>query len=240
VAKPLIGICAALEHARYSVWEQVVHMLPAPYVEAVHAAGAMAVLLPVDASLVPEVDPLLDRIDGLLVAGGSDIDPTFYGATEIHPETAGMVPERDRFEIAMVRGAVERDMPALGICRGMQLINVALGGTLIQHVPDTVGHHDHRRTLGSFENADHVVRLQPGSLAARAAGEERHATKSHHHQAVDLLGDGLVASGWADDDLVEAIEAPEQQYLLGVQWHPEVDQESGVVASLVSATRARV
>ena len=116
----------------------------------------------------------------------------------------------------------------------MQLINVARGGTLIQHLPDDVGHTDHRRSLGSFDNADHDVRLAPGSVAARACGELVHGTKSHHHQAVDALGEGVVASGWSElDDLVEAIEVPEASWCLGVQWHPEVDPSSRVVRSFV-------
>ncbi len=137
----------------------------------------------------------------------------------------------------MTLRALERDIPVLGICRGMQLLNVTLGGTLIQHLPDDVGHTDHRRALGSFDNADHDVRLAPGSLAARACGETRHATKSHHHQAVDALGSGVVASGWSVlDDLIEAIEVPEARWALGVQWHPEVDPRSRVVRSFVADT----
>ena len=145
-------------------------------------------------------------------------------------------PERDAAEIPLAVRALERDLPLLGICRGMQLLNVALGGRLIQHLPDDVGHGDHRRHLGSFENADHDVRLAPGSLAARACGELLHATKSHHHQGVDRLGEGFVASGWSVlDELVEAIEVPGRTYALGVQWHPEVDPRSHVVGSLVAA-----
>jgi putative glutamine amidotransferase len=135
---------------------------------------------------------------------------------------------------------VERDLPLLGICRGMQLLNVALGGTLIQHLPDDLGHCDHRRHLGSFDNADHDVRLAPGSIAAEACGELLHTTKSHHHQAVDRLGDGLAATGWSVlDDLVEAIEVPDARWALGVQWHPEVDPASGVVAALVAEAAPR-
>jgi putative glutamine amidotransferase len=156
----------------------------------------------------------------------------------------GTVPERDRFEIALTAAAIERDLPVLGICRGMQLINVARGGTLLQHLPDQFGHHEHRRVVGSFDGADHDVQLLAGTLALRVAGEARHATKSHHHQGVDRLGEGLVVSGTsALDGLPEAIELPERQFVLGVQWHPEADALSPVVGALVAAadahTRAR-
>ncbi len=152
--------------------------------------------------------------------------------------TTGTVPERDAFEIALARGALERDVPLLGVCRGMQVMNVARGGTLIQHLPDSVGHEDHRRTLGSFDNSDHDVRLADGSLAARAAGEAIHSTKSHHHQGVDRIGEGLEPSGWATiDDLVETIEDPTRRFALGVQWHPEVDEGSALVAALVEEAR---
>ncbi len=154
----------------------------------------------------------------------------------VHPETADFVPERDAFEIALVRGAIERDMPVLGICRGMQLINVACGGTLLQHLPERYGHHEHRRVLGSFDGADHDVALNEGSAAAAAAGELSHATKSHHHQGVDRLGEGLVVTGVSTlDDLPEAIELPDSSFVLGVQWHPEADPASMVVAAFVDA-----
>ena len=132
---------------------------------------------------------MLDVLDGLILAGGADIDPATYGEAP-HAATAGTWPERDDFEVALARRALERDIPLLGICRGMQLMNVARGGTLIQHLPDDVGHEDHRRVPGSFDGADHDVRLADGSLAARAAGEVDHATKSHHHQAIARAGGG--------------------------------------------------
>jgi putative glutamine amidotransferase len=148
------------------------------------------------------------------------------------------VPERDRVEIALTTAAVERDMPVLGICRGMQVMNVALGGTLRQHVPDDVGHTEHRRNLGTFDGNDHAVTLASGSLAARAAGELDHNTKSHHHQAVATIGDGLTVSGRsALDDLPEAIERPDNRFVLGVQWHPEADEHSRVIAALVEEAR---
>ncbi len=140
-------------------------MLPRSYATAVQAAGGLALLLPPDQVVAEAPDPLLDRLDALILAGGSDVDPATYGAAP-HPETGGTWPERDRFEVALARGALEREMPLLGVCRGMQIVNVALGGTLVQHLPDALGSDEHRHTPGAF--ADHEVRLEPGSLAAGA------------------------------------------------------------------------
>jgi|SRR5215207_4316487 len=233
--RPVIGICAALERARWTVWENEAFLLSRAYVDAVQSAGGLAYMIPPDGRTGEDPDAALEPLDALVLAGGADVDPGAYGA-ERHRCTTGTRPERDAAEIPLARRALERDLPLLGICRGMQLLNVALGGTLIQHLPDDVGHGDHRRQLGSFDDADHDVRLAPASLAARACGELVHATKSHHHQGVDRLGEGLVASGWSVlDDLVEAIEFPAARWVLGVQWHPEVDPGSGVVAALVSA-----
>jgi len=238
----VIGICAALERARWSVWDQQAALTPMSYVQAVQRAGAMALLLAPDPALVREPAQALELIDGLMLAGGADIDPSSYGA-ERHAETVDTVPERDAFEIALTRAAIERDMPVLGICRGMQLINVACGGTLVQHLPEHLGHQEHRRVLGSFDGSDHDVILSEGSLAASAAGETLHATKSHHHQGVDRLGEGLVVSGTSMlDDLAEAIEweggPSDRRFVLGVQWHPEADLASSVVAALVNAASA--
>jgi putative glutamine amidotransferase len=244
MGRPKIGICTALERAQWSVWDQQAVLLPRSYVDAVQSAGAMAVLLAPDAYLTDDPSEALEAIDGLLLAGGADIDPSCYGAQR-HAETVGTVPERDAFEIALVRGALARGMPVLGICRGMQLINVAHGGTLRQHLPECMGHHEHCRVPGTFEDADHDVRLNEGSLAARAAGETEHATKSHHHQGVDRVGEGLVVSGYsAVDELPEAIELDGSPnggpWMLGVQWHPEADPSSRVVKALVDAARAGV
>jgi putative glutamine amidotransferase len=233
-SRPLIGICTALERARWGMWEQEAVLLSRSYVEAVQSAGALAVMLAPDELLLEDPSEALDLIDGLMLAGGADIDPASYGA-ERHPETVETVPERDRFEIALVRAAVERDMPVLGICRGMQLINVAYGGTLLQHLPERFGHHEHLRVAGTFDGADHDVDLLAGSLAARAAGETHHATKSHHHQGVDRLGEGLCITGSSSmDGLPEAIEMPGRRFVLGVQWHPEADATSRVVEALVA------
>jgi putative glutamine amidotransferase len=212
-------------------------LMPASYIEALQRAGAIAVLLPPDAELAADPEEALEGLDGLMLAGGADIDPGSY-EHQAHPMTVDTVPVRDAFEIALTRAAIDRDLPVLGICRGMQLINVALGGTLHQHIPEQVGHEEHRRVLGSFEGADHDVALTHDSLAARAAGEVAHATKSHHHQGVDRLGDGVIVSGHSVlDGLPEAIELAGSHFVLGVQWHPEADPDSGVIAAFVEACR---
>jgi putative glutamine amidotransferase len=237
MSRPVIGICTALEQARWSVWDEQALLLPRSYVLAIQRAGGLAVMLPIDDAAEQDPAQMLGLIDGLVLAGGADIDPASYGQ-KAHETTTGTVPERDAFEIALVRAAIERSMPVLGICRGMQVLNVALGGTLHQHVPDDVGHAEHRRNLGTFDGNDHDVVLAPGSLAALAAGEERHATKSHHHQSVATIGDGLTVTGRSTlDELPEAIEVVGKPFVLGVQWHPEADETSRVISSLVEQAR---
>lgn len=237
-SRPVIGVCTALERAQWSVWEQRAALLPTNYLDAIRRAGGMALLLAPDPVLTEAPDEALDLLDGLMLVGGADIDPATYGAA-YDPATVDPVPERDACEIALTRRAVERGIPLLGICRGMQLLNVALGGTLHQHLPDRYGHHEHLKARGSFDGADHDVRLTPGSLAARAAGEELHGTKSHHHQGVDRVGEGLVVTGTATiDGLPEALELPGADFVLGVQWHPEADERSRVIGALVEAAQA--
>ncbi len=234
-SRPLIGICTALEHACWAMWEQQAALLPSSYVQAVQRGGGLALMLPPDPGSTERPQETLDALDGLMLAGGADIDPASYGR-QAEPETVGSVPQRDAFEISLVRAAIARDMPVLGICRGMQLINVALGGTLHQHLPQRFGHEEHLRSFGSFEDSDHEVDLLPGSLAARAAGELAHVTKSHHHQGVDEVGQELLVSGVARmDGLAEAIELTSRRFVLGVQWHPEADESSRVVAAFVGA-----
>jgi putative glutamine amidotransferase len=221
VGRPVIGLCAAIERARWSVWDDAAVLLPRAYPIAVQRAGGLALVLPPDPAAVGDPDETLDLLDGLLLAGGADY---------------GEYPERDAYELALATRAMERDLPFLGVCRGMQLMNLARGGTLIEHLPDTLGHEDHRATPGAF--GDHDVRLAAGSLAARAAGSELHPTKSHHHQGVDTIGAGLEVTGWASiDDLPEAIEDPSRRFALGVQWHPEADPVGAEIAALVEAAR---
>lgn len=236
--RPIIGVCAALEPAKWAVWDLPADLLPRMYVEAVQRAGGAPVLLPVDQGWVDDPGAVLDRIDGLLLAGGSDVDPASYGA-EPHPKTFGALPLRDECEIALLREALERDMPVLGICRGMQLMNVARGGTLIQHLTDFVGDRRHQPTLGSFEGTGHSVLLDEGSAVARAAGVTELNALSHHHQAVDVIGDGVVISGRsASDDLPEALELPGHRFAIGVQWHPEADEHDPVIPAFVRAVAA--
>jgi putative glutamine amidotransferase len=211
-----IGLCAVRERARWAFWDQTAHLVADTYVEAVQSTGAHALLLPVTGR-APEA--LLDRVDGLMVIGGADLDPATYGQERSeHTETTYR--ERDEFELALTRAAIERGLPFLGICRGMQLLNVALGGTLNQHLVGDDGVPSHRRIIGTFDGTEHEIDLTPGSLAERALGGPVHVARCHHHQAVDRLGADLTVSGRARDGVVEAIELPDG-WALGVQWHPE-------------------
>jgi putative glutamine amidotransferase len=230
--RPLIGVCAAVEKASFGVWsEEPAVLLPLSYARAIHGAGGMMAMLPPDRRATEDPAELLDRIDALVLGGGADIDPETQGV-EAHPETVGMNPDRDRFEIALALEALERGIPLLGVCRGMQVLNVACGGTLDQHLPDRLGHERHRSVPGSW--AEHEVRIEPESLAARAAGAVRLTVKSHHHQGVDVIADSLSASAWAtDDESVEAIESADGAFVLGVLWHPEEDLEDNVIPALV-------
>ena len=230
--RPLIGISAAVEPASFGPWvEERSVLLPIGYARAVQAAGGIAAMLPPDGQAAEAPDELLDRLDALILGGGADVDPASYGA-EREPQTGRSNPDRDRFEIALARRAQERDLPLLGVCRGMQILNVAAGGSLEQHLPDRLGHEQHRPVPGSW--SEHEVRLEPGSLAAGAAGAEQLSVKTHHHQGLGELGRGFEATGWTTDDgTVEAIEQPGRGFTLGVLWHPEEDPGDRVISSLV-------
>ena len=234
VPRPVIGIACAVLPAQWGPWHQPAAVVAADYIRQVQAAGGIAVVIPPQPG-----DPgdVLDRIDGLMLTGGNDLQASLYGDAS-HAEAEAPDPVRDACEFALVREAIARDMPFLGICRGMQVMNVAFGGTLTQHLPESLGTTDHRRTTGSFDGNDHLVDLQDGSLVARAAGEVVHSVPSHHHQAVDRVGEGLVLSGVSSGDgVAEAIEMPGRRFAVGVQWHPEADPTSAVIAALVDAAR---
>ena len=172
-------------------------------------------------------------MDAVIITGGAgDLDPELYGQ-ESHPKTGPVQKERDAYELALVRAAIERETATLGICRGMQVLNVAYGGTVEQHLPDAVGHEDHRPLPGVF--VDHEVRLVPGSLAARTAGADVADVRSHHHQGIREVGDGLSVTGRATmDETVEAVEDPAHPFVLGVLWHPEEEEKSRIIKALVS------
>jgi putative glutamine amidotransferase len=230
--RPLIGVCAAVEEASFGAWkEEPAVLLPLSYARAIHGAGGMMAMLPPDRRATEEPGELLDRLDALVLGGGADIDPETQGA-EAHPETVGTNPDRDRFEIALAQEALERGIPLLGVCRGMQILNVACGGTLDQHLPDRLGHEGHRLMPGAW--GEHDVRIDPDSLVARAAGADRLTVKSHHHQGVDAIPESLSPSAWAtDDESVEAIESANGEFVLGVLWHPEEDLHDRVIPALV-------
>jgi putative glutamine amidotransferase len=237
VSEPVIGICAVRERARWAFWDQTAHLVADTYVSAVQDTGAVAVLLPVDTRAPKQ---LLDKIDGLMLIGGADLDPAVYGQAR-HEATESTYRERDDFEIALTRGALERGMPYLGICRGMQLLNVALGGTLNQNLVSGDGSNPHRRLIGTFVGTEHDIDLDAGSLVALATGEDVHEARCHHHQAIDRLGDGLVVTGRARDGVAEAIELDgSRSWALGVQWHPEAGDKRQLFQAFADAARGRV
>ncbi len=216
----MLGLTTYLQQAQTGVWDVRASFLPATYVEGVNRAGGVAVLLPpqpVDADIAERV---LDGLDGLIITGGRDVDPASYGQRP-HPATdepdAGNR-ERDALEFALVGGAIRRGLPLLGICRGAQVINVALGGTLHQHLPDVIGHTHHQQGNAVFSTS--AVRTVPGTRLAALIGDCSDA-QCYHHQAVDRLGDGLIVSAQDTDGVIEAVELPGANFVLAVQWHPE-------------------
>lgn len=228
--RPLIGITAYAEEVRWGVWTEDAAVVPLSYVKAIeHAGGRPLVVPPSEDGL----DETLEALDGVVFSGGTDLDPGLYGA-EPHPETDRPRELRDRAELRMLQAALERDMPVLAVCRGSQLLNVARGGDLVQHIPEVVGHERHKHTPGEF--ADHAVEVASDSRLGSLVGE--HApVKSHHHQAYGRIGDGLRAVAWADDGLVEGLEDAEKRFALGVLWHPEEGEDFALFKALVDEAR---
>ena len=223
---PVIGITAYVEQARWGVWDLPACLLPFRYVERVEAAGARAVVLPPTRG----DDAVLDRLDGVVLAGGADLDPGLYGA-QPHPQTTGVRPDRDAAEVPLLQAALDRDMPVLGICRGMQLLSVVSGGALVQHLPETVGHDGHRPAPGQY--GAHDVRLEPGSRLHGVLGA-RVQVPSYHHQGISSAG-SLAITGWAHDGTPEAVEDPDRRFAVGVLWHPEMSEDLRLFEALVDA-----
>ena len=224
---PVIGITAYVEQARWGVWDVPAVVLPFRYVERVEAAGGRAVVLPPTAATD---DAVLDILDGVVFAGGADLDPALYGE-EAHAETTGLRPERDAAELPLMRSALDRDLPTLGICRGMQLLTVVSGGSLVQHLPDTVGHEGHRPSPGVY--GLHDVRLEPGSRVQGILGDQV-SVPSYHHQGIASAG-SLTVTGWADDETPEVVEDPNKRFAVGVLWHPEAGDDLRLFQALVLA-----
>ena len=224
---PIIGITSYAEQARWGVWDSPAALTPLAYVHAVERAGGRPLLIPPSEEGIEET---LDAVDGLLFSGGADLDPDLYGA-ERHPATDRVRADRDRAELALLEAALARDMPVLAVCRGSQVLNVARGGDLVQHLPDVVGDEKHKHTPGVF--ADHDVELRAGTRLQRVLGD-RAPVKSHHHQGYGRLGDGLVEAARADDGTVEAIEDPSRRFALGVLWHPEEGEDFALFEELVA------
>ena len=225
--RPVVGITSYVEQARWGGWDVPAVVLPFRYVERVEAAGATAVVLPPTATSDAEV---LDRLDAVVFAGGADLDPALYDQAA-HEQTTGLRPERDAAEVPLMRAALDRDLPLLGICRGMQILSVVSGGALEQHLPDVVGHEGHRPEPGVY--GKHGVRLAPGSLAHRLLGDEV-SVPSYHHQGLASAG-SLTVTGWADDESPEVVEDPTRRFALGVLWHPEAGDDLRLFEALVGA-----
>jgi len=228
--KPLVGVTCLVEPVRFGAWTTNAALVPISYVRALEHAGARPLAVPPS---VDAIDETLDAIDGLVLSGGVDIDPAVYGARP-GKHTNGVQPARDRAEIELVNAALARDMPTLAVCRGSQVLNVARGGDLVQHLPDVVGHERHRHTPGVF--ADHDVELETGTRLEAILGE-RAPVKSHHHQGYGRIGHGLRVAAWADDGTPEALEDPDQRFAVGVLWHPEEGEDFSLFRTLVDEAR---
>src|SRR5262245_60049164 len=231
VMRPVIGITTYVEQARWGVWEQKAVVLPYTYVQAVTDSGARAVLLPPDST---DAD-VVRRLDGLVIAGGADVAPDRYGAPDVHERTV-VRPDRDASELALLRAALDEDLPVLGVCRGMQLMTVAYGGTLHQHLPDRLGSTLHQPAPGVV--GSHGATFVPGSLIAAILGEHAEVN-TYHHQGVDDPG-GLTVTGRAEDGLIEVVEDTLRRVVLGVQWHPESLAERRLFAAFAAAASGAV
>ncbi|HEY2641967.1 MAG TPA: gamma-glutamyl-gamma-aminobutyrate hydrolase family protein [Streptosporangiaceae bacterium] len=237
--QPVIGISSYAQQARWGAWDLPAILLSRRYTDMVAAAGGLPVLLPPTRG----VAGVLGRLDGLILSGGGDVDPARYGAVR-SDATGPANPARDEAELALARQALAARLPLLGICRGLQVINVALGGTLHQHLPDLVGHDGHSPEVAGY--GTHKVSVAAGSQLSAVLGRTDAAVPTHHHQAIDQLGTGLVATAWTDDGVIEAVEfaateagSAAGRFMLAVQWHPEAGDNLSLFTSLIEAARQR-
>jgi putative glutamine amidotransferase len=224
--RPMIGITTYSEEATWGGWTEAAAFTPLAYVRAVEAAGGRALLVPPSLEGIEET---LGVLDGIIFSGGGDLDPSTYGA-DPHPETQEISPDRDRAELALLEAALAQDIPVLAVCRGSQLLNVARGGDLVQHLPEVVGHDRHRHTPGSM--ADHDVTVKEGTRVSAVLGD-RAPVKSSHHQGFGRLGEGLREAAHAEDGTIEAVEDPERRFAVGVLWHPEEGEDFALFKALV-------
>ena len=229
--RPVIGITTYAQDASWGVWQLPAALIPLDYVDAVERAGGRPILIPPSED---GVDETLDLLDGIVFSGGADVDPALYGATA-HPETDTPQARRDRGELALLQAALERDLPMLAVCRGVQLLNVARGGDLVQHLPETLGNDVHKQTPGTF--VEHPVEVKEGTRLASMVGSSPEVT-SHHHQGLGRVGEGLVPSAWAADGTLEGVEDPSRRFTVGVQWHPEAGSDEALFENLVAEARA--
>ncbi len=228
--RPVVGVTSYAQEASWGVWHLPAALVPLAYVDAIERAGGRAVVIP---PAEEDVEETLDALDAIVFSGGADVDPTHYGA-ERHPATDTPQTRRDAGEMALLHAALERDIPTLAICRGFQLLNVARGGDLIQHLPDEVGHDVHKEVPGQF--AVHPVEVKEGSRLGSIVGGTPEVT-SHHHQALGRVGDGLVETAWAADGTLEGVEDPARRFVVGVQWHPEASEDAALFEALVEQAR---
>ena len=229
--RPVIGITTYAQDASWGVWQLPAALIPLDYVDAIERAGGRPILLPPSED---GVDETLDLLDGIVFSGGADVDPALYGA-DAHPETDTPQARRDRGELALLQAALERDLPMLAVCRGVQLLNIARGGDLVQHLPETLGNDVHKQTPGTF--VEHPVEVKEGTRLASMVGTRPEVT-SHHHQGLGQVGEGLVPAAWAADGTLEGVEDPSKRFTVGVQWHPEAGEDAALFENLVAEAKA--
>jgi len=230
--RPVVGMTASEQEVRYGAWQRRATFVASAYLDMVQGAGGTGVLLA--PGTAHDAGSLLGRIDALVLTGGVDVDPALYGQVA-HSTTEVPDRRRDGFEVALLRAARGTALPVLAICRGLQVLNVARGGTLHQHLPEVMGHHGHRQAEGSYRS--HRVRIEPGTRLSEVLGRAEAEVPAHHHQGIDRLGEGLTVSATADDGLVEAVEDPASPFVVGVQWHPEAGHDGALFDALVAAAR---